>query len=390
MRKKHKPWKPGELVRNIGEPILLSSVKLSGVAASAARGGEDVQIWTRLIMTSDDKHFHRIAEGLVAALEFCLSQEGKSAALRRASTVLLVIRHDESAELWVDTAASSIHAMMKREMQAGSVVFENDVGDVTGMDFPLVQIGQKDKILCLFREGWRFGLFFDFNPDEQFDRERMSRSLGRMHRVMRYRHLYDVFSDEQLLTRVIASGWFPFIEILSEFKEIADMCGAGFELDAVEAKLLEAFDAERLEKMYARWLTRPHFKQKEALLRSALNTYLTGEHIATIKIALTEIEGLLSAAYRATHGKGAKIKKLLEFAVASAEQKAGSSDTLLFPSGFGQYLKSYTFADFDPEGAPGGAGSRHAVGHGVASSETYTKIRALQALLTVDQLAFYT
>jgi hypothetical protein len=390
MKVKQKPWKPGELVRNIGEPILLSSVQLSGVTASAARSGEEVQIWTRLMMTSDDKHFHRIAEGLVAAIEFCLSQDGKAAALRRASTILLVIRPDETAELWVDTAASSIQAMMKREMQAGSVVFENDIGDVTGMDFPLVKIGQKDKVLCLFREGWRFGLFFDFNANREFDRERMSRSIGTMCRVMRYRHLYDVFSDEQILTRVIESGWFPFVEILSEFNVIADMCAAGFELDATEAELLERFDSLRLERMFSRWLARPHFKQKEALLRSALNTYQADEYIATIKISLTEIEGLLSAAYREVHGKGARIKKLLEFAIASAEERAGSPNTLLFPSGFGQYLKRYTFADFDPKGVPGIAGSRHAVGHGAASSETYTKIRALQALLTLDQLAFYT
>ena len=30
------------------------------------------------------------------------------------------------------------------------------------MSFPLVNIGRKDRIVCIFREGWRFGLFFDF------------------------------------------------------------------------------------------------------------------------------------------------------------------------------------------------------------------------------------
>jgi hypothetical protein len=390
MEEVHEPWKPGELIRNLGKPILLTSVQLSGVTAQAARQGEQVQVWTRLMMTSDEKHFHRIAQGLVAALEFCLKQDAKTAALRRATTILLVIRHDESAELWVDTAASSIQVMMKRDMQAGSVVFENDVGDVTGMDFPLVEIGESDKVVCLFREGWRFGLYFDFNPNQKFDRERMSRSLGTLHRVMRYRHLYDVFSEEQLLDRVVKSGWFPFVEILSEFKEISDLCASGFELDDAERKILEAFNSERLERMFSRWMTRPHFKQKEALLRSALNTYLAGEPIATIKIALTEIEGLLSAAYRAEHGKGAKIKKLLDFAVSSAEKRAGEPNTLLFPTGFGGYLKTYTFADFDPEGANGAAGSRHAVGHGAAVADTYTQVRALQALLTIDQIAFCT
>jgi hypothetical protein len=38
----------------------------------------------------------------------------------------------------------------------------------------------------------------------------------------------------------------------------------------------------------------------------------------------------------------------------------------------------------------GQAGSRHAVGHGAAAADSYTDARALQALLTIDQLAFYT
>jgi len=38
----------------------------------------------------------------------------------------------------------------------------------------------------------------------------------------------------------------------------------------------------------------------------------------------------------------------------------------------------------------GTAGSRHAVGHGAAAQESYTMPRALLAILTLDQLAFYT
>jgi hypothetical protein len=62
----------------------------------------------------------------------------------------------------------------------------------------------------------------------------------------------------------------------------------------------------------------------------------------------------------------------------------------LFPAAFAEYLKSYTFANFDPAANTGIAGSRHAVGHGAAAAETYTMVRALQALLKLDQLAFCT
>ncbi len=58
-------------------------------------------------------------------------------------------------------------------------------------------------------------------------------------------------------------------------------------------------------------------------------------------------------------------------------------------SSLGQYLKNYTYAGFNP-GDIGRAGSRHAVSHGAVASDLYTMPRALQALLTLDQLAFYT
>jgi hypothetical protein len=137
-------------------------------------------------------------------------------------------------------------------------------------------------------------------------------------------------------------------------------------------------------------MAKPHFQGKERLLRSALNNFALGDSVAVLKIVLTEIEGILGEAYRKTYGKGAKLKKLLEFAVQSAEQKAGQPDTLLFPAAFANYLQSHTFAEFDPIARTGNACSRHAVGHGEADADSYTQVRALQALLTLDQLAFYT
>lgn len=110
-----------------------------------------------------------------------------------------------------------------------------------------------------------------------------------------------------------------------------------------------------------------------------------------IKILLTEIEGILRDAYRAKNeGKNAKVKTLLEFAGEAGERSAGAPDTLLFAHAFREYMHEYTFANFDPMEQSGEAGSRHAVGHGAATQESYTMTRALQAILTLDQLAFYT
>lgn len=64
-------------------------------------------------------------------------------------------------------------------------------------------------------------------------------------------------------------------------------------------------------------------------------------------------------------GRGAKLKDLLAFAEASAVQKAGGPNTLLFPNAFGRYLREHTFSNFDPFAQSGAAGSRHAGKTGV-------------------------
>jgi hypothetical protein len=136
-------------------------------------------------------------------------------------------------------------------------------------------------------------------------------------------------------------------------------------------------------------MAKPHFVSKRALLDSALRAFKAQDPVATLKIVLTEIEGILQEAHRVSTGRPAKLKRLLAFAKESATAKAGAEDTLLFPGAFARYLEAYTFANFEPE-VGGDAGSRHAVGHGAASADSYTMVRALQAILTLDQLAFYT
>ncbi|WP_441234484.1 hypothetical protein [Bradyrhizobium sp. 930_D9_N1_4] len=383
--------KPGLLVGNIAEPIKLSDLQLNGVSAGAARGGDTIQVWTRLYVTSDDRFFHLAVESLNAHIEYVARKSGRSVNLKRADTVLLVVHPDNTGDLWVDAAAMALQIMVKRNMAAGTVVFENDIADVNGMSFPLVQIGKEDRVVCLFREGWRFALFFDFNPDGEFSVPDMQRDLGTLYRRLKYRDLYDAIADEAIFTRLVAAGWFPFVEIIgSEFRSLANTCEAGFELDDEEAKILARFDAERIERMFSRWMAKPHFAGKERFLRSALKSFADGDAIPVLKIALTEIEGILGDAYHKIHGTRVKINKLLDFAIASAEAKTGQSDTLLFPAAFAHYLKSHTFANFDPTTRTGNVSSRHAVGHGAAAAETYTMVRALQALLTLDQLAFYT
>ncbi len=385
--------RPVGTVLNLGEPLRFVNVEpLAGFSAGPAQTGEVVKIWTRLALTSDHSLFHRVVENLDRFITHVAQQAGTLVHLSRAATVLLVFKANKTAELWLDTAAVSLRCLSKRSIAAGTAVFEHDIADVTGMAFPCVNLELTDKVLCLFRQGWSFGLAFDFNPDGKLDIEAFTTNLGRLYRELRYRHLYEAIGNVTLFEKLVASGWFPFVEIVtSEFQDFLHHCEAGSALAEIEDKLIESFDEARLLGILERWVAKPHFAAKEALLKEAVDAFVQKKPVAVIKILLTEIEGVLNDAFRATHGgQGAKLKELLAFAQASAEQRAGGRNTLLFPSAFGRYLSTHTFAHFDPVAQTGTAGSRHAVGHGAAAQESYTMPKALQAILTLDQLAFYT
>jgi hypothetical protein len=109
-----------------------------------------------------------------------------------------------------------------------------------------------------------------------------------------------------------------------------------------------------------------------------------------VEIIGDEFKGLAAACEAGFELDDEEAGLLQRFDRDSAEQRAGAPNTLMFASEFAEYLEAYTFAQFDATADVGCAGSRHAVGHGAADPDTYTQVRALQALLTLDQLAFYT
>jgi hypothetical protein len=72
----------------------------------------------------------------------------------------------------------------------------------------------------------------------------------------------------------------------------------------------------------------------------------------------------------AATGKRAKIKRLLDFALKTAERRLEAPTHSCFQQAFAKYLERYTFANFDPVTETGTAGLRRAIGHGAAKPES--------------------
>lgn len=249
-------------VRNMGEPLRFANVKqVAGFAAEAAKPGQQVKLLTKLAMTSDQPAFHRLVESFAGMINYVAQQAAAPVSLRHADTVLLLLKPDATAELWVDTAATSLRCAVKRAIAAGAAVFEQDITDVTGMSFPCVNFGEADKVLCLFRQDWRFGFVIDMNPEGKLDLEEFTTTLGTIYRKLRFRHLYDAIGEPAVFNRLLAAGWFPFAEIITaEFKELLQHCEAGFDLAEIQDDIVAKFDDVRMQHILQRWLAKPRSK----------------------------------------------------------------------------------------------------------------------------------
>lgn len=377
-------------VQNSGEPIRIEDAPdFAGFSAGAALPGEVVKVWTRLSLTSDMPLFHQVVESLAGTIAHMTKPEPKS--IKSGEYVLFIIRDDHTAELWIDSAAVCLLCCVKRSMKAGEPIFENDIADIRAMTFPKVEFRNTDKVFCLFRVDWKFAFHFDANPEGNLDMNIFYENLGALYRQLRYEHLYKAIQPD-FFPNLVKAGWFPFAEIIgSEFKKLLDHRRADFDMEQVEAELVEKFDSERLSRILERWLSKQHFASRSKIFEAALTAFESREPITVLKLILTEIEGVLNEAYREAHdGRGAKLNQLLNFAKEAGEKTAGSPDTLLLPDAFVSYMRDYTFAQYDGREGMGLASTRHAVGHGGASQDSYTMARALQAILSLDQIAFYT
>lgn len=382
---------PGFLAGNIGEPITLERVEpLAGFSSAYAAKGDMCQLWTKNGFTSDQDIFHKIAKSFISMLEHYTQREGKFVKLSNCEMLLFIIHGDLSAEIWNDKAAVASNIIMKKQIQPGMVVFEKEIADILDVHFPLLEFKQDDKVICLFREGWRFGLYFDLNPDGDFSVDDMNKSLGVLHRIVKYKNIYDSMFDSETLSFLIARGWFPFAELINNGFDVLQYREKNDEVFNKSANhLVSLFDKDRVNSIHSRWKSKVYLSEKMPILDAAFSSFYNGNYIATIKIILTEIEGVLQPFYIKANLKKGNSSALTGFVKDAAIRKLQSKNTLLFSEEFLIYLKQNTYCSFDLMTGTASANSRHSVGHGAAAAKTYTKEKAIQAILTFDQIVFY-
>lgn len=374
---------------------------LAGFAAENAKVGDTVKVLTRALLTSDDPNFYQYIEqisNIFIGTHRILIDE--------IYQFLVVIHQDSSADLYVNDFKVSVEIKAKRDMRAGEMVTQGDVADIRRVKFPDIDIKETDKVIYCFKVGWRFGLFFDLTPRarpagvphaldvEKLNTEAMMLSIGALRRYLSFYHVYKVLESDTQFEEMMKDGWFPFVEILAgEYKTLSEAYQDKFDFQNKIKTLVDSFTEERINKIVEKWWKNQVFAGKKPLIEAGINAYLQDSQdgfVNCIKNLWTEVEGILRKVYHAETGKGAKVQStdLINHIVEKAKIKSGSDQSLLLPLPFLKYLKDVVFANFNVETGSIDL-SRHSSSHGVAEAQQYTKDRALQLILILDQLYFY-
>lgn len=181
---------------------------------------------------------------------------------------LILIHRDLSADIYLNDFPIEIKCRSKRTLKEKELVSDNDIADIVELRFPGIDIQESDQVICCLKVGWKFGLYFNFvrNPHlvqreigssefEEVELEasnivKMQTQLGQLYRYLAFQYVYQSLESEPIFEKMVADGWFPFVEILgNEYKTLFETYqNEKFTYDNKVKLLLESFNETRLKK----------------------------------------------------------------------------------------------------------------------------------------------
>ncbi|MBU0528476.1 hypothetical protein KKF86_01795 [bacterium] len=358
-----------------------------GFAVSNTKKGEQTVILTKGIFISDQQEFYKYTEQIS---NLFLAQAGFF--IDRVCQFLLLVHKDLSVDIYVNDFPVIAEMRVKKATKKGQPIGINDIADIKQIRFEGIDIKEDDKIAYCFKIGWKFGLYFNFDPKRELEIDKLQQEIGSLYRYLKFQHIYKTLENEKMFEELQKDGWFPFIEILGQpFKELETMYQNKFVFENKIKSFVDSFDEERIKAISERWWSKKEFSDKKTLIEAGLDAYYKNDKngfINCIKTLTSEIEGIVRLQYfDETNKPKSTFKELIKHVVDKGKAKS-SENSLFLPLHFLEYLEKVFFADFDLSSGKVEL-SRHSSCHGVAKEEDYRKIKALQTILVLDQLFFY-
>ena len=350
-------------------------------------------------LTSDDPDFYKLI-GQISSIYF-----GSAECSINVSGIhgfLILVHSDLSADIYINDFLVATKVRFKRSLknlELGTLIRHSDIADICELSFPDINIQDSDSVVCCLKVGWKFLLYFDSRGrhGQKLDVASMFAVLGDLYRYLSFQEVYDTLESETHFKEMMDDGWFPFAEILGkDYEGLAAAYKDGKPASNHEVKILfDKFDESRIKGMTDKWWEKSLFQKKQGILQAGIDAFLQGTeggYINCIKNLYMEIEGIMQALYFEDNEEGTRsTQKLLDHLKALAKGAVDAENSLLFPQYFLEYLTGSIFKEFDLANSSASTVelSRHSTSHGVAEAEAYTPDRALQALLTLDQIYFY-
>lgn len=298
---------------------------------------------------------------------------------------VIVINKERIATVSVNCPVTS-EILSKEDVEKGSLVFKDSVGDIRKIFIHGVKIPPDCGLIHLFSLNWRRGLYFDFSPLLYPDHQRNEDLSSLFASLYAYLFYPEIFrSPPDIQRQLFELGWFPFIRILGrDYEALFKKAINKIPFENIENQILGRFDAIQINKMYDSWMQKRIFVPHKNLIRKGIDEYLEGDPISAIHILYPRIEGVIQLFDIDT-----KSLKLGREEIIQAVKSKNQDRTLFLPEQFNEFLKTNYLNPFDKK-SQDIALSRHSLAHGVVTNPNhFSKIRALQAILTLDQLSFY-
>jgi hypothetical protein len=349
--------------------------------------GNLAKLLIRAVFTSDDPEFYLRIDQI--ANQF-LHPNGINPDYL--SHFMIVVHPDKTGELYYGLLPIVVEIRAKKDIKKGQPVYASDIADIRKMKFDGIPLVNNDRVICLFKVGWKFVLFFDLGRESNpLDIEKMELTLGLKHKELAFHQFFELLESDAIFKKMLRDGWFPFIDLIpNNFNQLKDAYQKGDKRKRIN-RILNSYDADVLKPMMKRWWSLDAMKKKKAIIESGVNAYITGgksNYILCIKTLISEIEGIVRFSLLGNSGlrKNASVQEQIKFVIEKEIEFTGSNNSLLIPERFLEYLNEEVFKHFDVATNPDL--SRHSVTHGAADSKKYTRARALQVILTIDQLYF--
>lgn len=365
----------------------------AGYSVSATKKGETASVITREFTSSEDGDlFISRLDGIPSHLINLASKSIPNLHISFSTIdhLLAVINKDKTTKVYINEIPMiSIVSLKKAGSEAGEVIYHDDIAEILRVKLGELEISEGAGIVFVFSEGWRKGLFFDFNPlvKEDFT----SRGYD-LEVVLAQYHSYLLFQDlfkisEKAWKNIINQKWFPFISLKkATIEKIVFYASEGLNIDTI-TEIISKDLISLLPLAIKRWESNAFFNEHFPFFKLAVERYLEKDYVSSASILFPRIEGLLRTKHLVVNSSEKTIQKNLVNSLVNSLAEDRKAYNFLLPLKFQQYLNEVFFADFDTSLAV--EISRNSVSHGVAPFDEFNLKSATIALLIVDQLYFY-